>query len=189
MGSIAAIPYWHVNVPMTERTMDCPEFLRGMQGKDLRVVSTPDSDYEIQTWDEVCNIVSTNTLERFQRVPSQLRRYKAFSYKLAKRYGTIADFVLTERLKWTEPVVARGAPFQYADDYKILYNDWPYGLDSRIIHLVVWTKFELKAGSVGGDLTGKARDEIESFVTKTFRSKMPQGHVRLSCFACIASEL
>lgn len=169
--------------------MDCPEFLRGMQGKDLRVVSTPDSDYEIQTWDEVCDIVSTNTLERFQRVPSQLRRYKAFSYKLAKKYGTIADFVLTERLKWTEPVVARGAPFQYADDYKILYNDWPYGLDSRIIHLVVWTKFELKAGSVGGDLTGKARDEIEAFVTKTFRNKMPQGHVRLHCFACVASEL
>lgn len=178
MGSIGIIPYWHVNVPLTERTLECPDFLRGMQGKDLRVVSTPDSDYEIMTWAEVSQLVNSNQLVHFQRVPSQLRRYKAFGHRVSAKYGSVANFVLLERLRWTEPVVPRGEPFQYKDDYKVLYNDWPYGLDSRIIHLVVWTKFELKAKSTGGDLTDKARGEIENYVTQTFRSHMPDGHVR-----------
>ena len=27
---------------------------------------------------------------------------------------------------------------------RILYNDWPYGLVDGIVHLVVWTKFDLE---------------------------------------------
>lgn len=177
MGSLDVIPFWHVNVPERERTPECPEFLRGLNPKDLRGVSTPDSDYEILPWQDVSQIVTTNKLERFQRVPSQLRRYKKFTYLTAQRHGTIADFVLNERLRWTAPIRPRGKPFQYEDDYKVLFNDWPYGLDSRIVHLVVWTKFELVANNTTGDLTDKARAEIEEYVTKTFRSKMPQGHV------------
>ena len=26
---------------------------------------------------------------------------------------------------------------------KIIYNDWPYGIDKSIVHLCVWTKFPL----------------------------------------------
>lgn len=29
------------------------------------------------------------------------------------------------------------------DDIKIIYNDWPYGIDKSIVHLCVWTKFPL----------------------------------------------
>jgi hypothetical protein len=59
------------------------------------------------------------------------------------------------------------------DDYKILLNDWPYGIDARIVHLVVWTKFELPSQPVtredpDGDLTSEIRKQIESFVEKTF---------------------
>lgn len=61
------------------------------------------------------------------------------------------------------------------EDIKILRNDWPYGIDSRIIHLVVWTKFELQAGPVSssnptGDLTPEARKQINDYVNKTFVS-------------------
>lgn len=28
-------------------------------------------------------------------------------------------------------------------DIKIIYNDWPYGIDKSIVHLCVWTKFPL----------------------------------------------
>ncbi len=162
--------------------------LRGLNPKDLRGVSTPDSDYKILTWNEVSDIVNSNNLAIFQRVPSQLRRYKAFTYQLAKQHGTVANFILNERLRWTAPVTPRGNPFQYPEDIKILYNDWPYGLDSRIIHLVIWTKFELKAHGTG-DLTDVARSEIESFVTKTFRSKLPAGNVRtFGSFLCNREE-
>ncbi len=29
------------------------------------------------------------------------------------------------------------------EDIKIIYNDWPYGIDKSIVHLCVWTKFPL----------------------------------------------
>jgi hypothetical protein len=59
------------------------------------------------------------------------------------------------------------------DDYKILYNDWPYGIDQRVVHLIVWTKFQLPAGRVSatnpnGDLTPEARAQINHFVDETF---------------------
>lgn len=181
MGSLGIAPFWHVNVPEHERTPECPGYLRGLNPKDLRGISTPDSDYKILTWAEVSDIVNSNNLALFQRIPSQLRRYKAFTYQLAKQHGTVANFILNERLRWTAPVTPRGKPFEYPEDVKILYNDWPYGLDSRIIHLVIWTKFELKAQGTG-DLTDDARAEIEAFVTQMFRSKMPDGHVRIGFF-------
>lgn len=177
MAALTITPYWNINVPVSEHTLECPDFLVGVQGKDLRTVSTPDSDYHIQTWDEVVDLISSNNLKSFQRIPSQLRRYKAFQHQRAQKYGSIANYVLEERLQWKLPIEVRGKPFQYEEDYKILYNDWPYGLDSRIVHLVVWTKFELKAVCQGGDMTDQTRAEIDAFIDKTFRSRMPPGTV------------
>ena len=45
------------------------------------------------------------------------------------------------------------------DDIKIIYNDWPYGIDKSIVHLCVWTKFPLDVdeGDANGDLTPEMR--------------------------------
>ena len=59
------------------------------------------------------------------------------------------------------------------DDIKILYNDWPYGIDKKIIHLVVWTKFDLEEDPVTGDLTLKARKEISDYVNIIFCKRVP----------------
>ncbi|KND94733.1 N-acetylglucosamine-induced protein 1 [Tolypocladium ophioglossoides CBS 100239] len=177
MGSLEVIPYWHYNVPDKEKTAECPAFLLNLNDKDRRVVGSPDAAYTLRTWPEVCNIIASNRLDVFQRVPSQLRRYKAYSHRLARQYGSVADFVVRERLRWPEPIRARGEPFQYADDVKITHNDWPYGLDARIVHLVVWTKFELKADPATGDLTERARAEIDAFMSTTFRSRIPPSQV------------
>ena len=59
-----------------------------------------------------------------------------------------------------------------ADDIKILYNDWPYGIDPKIVHLVVWTKFELEEDPVTGDSTPEMRKLIDEYVMKTFRAKL-----------------
>lgn len=58
----------------------------------------------------------------------------------------------------------------FADDYVILYNDWPYGVDERIVHLVVWTKFELPVDSDSqiGDMTAETREMVDRFVGQTF---------------------
>ena len=54
------------------------------------------------------------------------------------------------------------------DDIKILLNDWPYGIDTRIVHLVVWVKFQLEEDAITGDLTDSARQQIDSYVNQTF---------------------
>lgn len=171
------IPYWHVNVPESQREAECPKYLRNLCAKDLAIVATPDSHYHILTWDETREVVRQNKLHTFQRVPSELRRYKAYTANLVKTYGSVANFIFGERLKWEPPVKPRGGPFEFADDYKILLNDWPYGIDPRIVHIVVWTKFEMKDDPATGDLTDEGRREIDDFVTKTFRSHVPADRV------------
>ena len=64
-----------------------------------------------------------------------------------------------------------------SDDIKILYNDWPYGVDEKIVHLVVWTKFDLEDDPATDDLTPKARKEIDDFVDRTFCSRVSRENV------------
>ena len=61
---------------------------------------------------------------------------------------------------------------------KILLNDWPYGVDPRITHLVVWTKFGFEEDPNTGDLTPQARKGIETFVTATFCTHVDRANVR-----------
>lgn len=58
--------------------------------------------------------------------------------------------------------------FSNPQDVKILQNDWPYGIDERIVHLVVWTKFPLEDDPVTGDLMPAVRKEVDAFVKRTF---------------------
>ncbi|KJZ78308.1 hypothetical protein HIM_02346 [Hirsutella minnesotensis 3608] len=177
MGSLDTVAYWHYNVPEDKKTAECPPFLACISDKDRRIIGSPDDAFTLLSWDRVCELVTTNRLDLFERVPSHLRRYKAFTHALAKRYGSVADFILRERLQWSQPVVPKGAPFRHDSDWKIIHNDWPYGLDRRIVHLVVWTKFELEENGATGDLTDDARAEIDSFVSRTFRSRLQPSQV------------
>ena len=170
------LPFWQVNVAEHLRTPDCPDFLRNVDDHDRDIISTPDSDYEIDSWPVVQHKVAQNRLELFQRVPSELRRYLAFTWKLKQDYGSVMTFILTQRLNWTLPITPRGQPFELDDDTKVLRNDWPYGIDKRIVHLVVWTKFALEEDPATGDLTDAARAEIDAYVRRTF-SRMPLDHV------------
>ena len=78
-------------------------------------------------------------------------------------------FVLRTRLHWDSVIPSSTIPFGDPTDVKILYNDWPYGVDPRIVHLVVWTKFNLEDESETDDLTPAARQAIDTYVDKTFR--------------------
>jgi hypothetical protein len=177
MGSLGDMPYWHVNIPEAERTEECPEFLRNLSPKDVGIISTPDDKYHVLTWPEVRAIVAENRLGDFQRLPTELRGYLAYTWKLKQDYGSVMNFVLNERLGWTVPTVPKGAPFECDDDTKILWNDWPYGLDKRILHLVVWTKFDLEEDPVTTDLTYAARQLIDGYVREKFGSQVPSENV------------
>ncbi len=73
--------------------------------------------------------------------------------------------------------MAESSPFENNSDIKILFNDWPYGVDSDIVHLVFWTKFELPDDPVTGELTPQTRQQIDNYVIKTFHSHVSEENV------------
>lgn len=173
MGSLAeasTLPYWQVNVPPEEREDECPPYLLSAQGKDAEILGTPDSEYQRMSWPELQGHIAKNRLDIFQRTPIELRRYFAFNYKIKMKYGSVMNFVLGEKLHWKHPIVADGKPFEKDSDLSVKRNDWPYGIDERISHLVVWTKFPLEEDpKMGRDLTDRQRKQIDDYVEKTFR--------------------
>ncbi|KAI5367208.1 hypothetical protein Slin14017_G022440 [Septoria linicola] len=166
--------FWNVNVPASQHTDNCPPYLQYAleNAKDRGILSTPDAQYLRQSWSDVCSFVEENRLDLFQRVPSELRLYREYCSKLVQTHGSVMDFVVKERLGWTN-LNPSGIPFTNPDDYKILYNDWPYGVDERIVHLVVWTKFPLPPDPTSdiGDLSPEVRLMIQDFVDTTFGRK------------------
>ncbi|KAK4168520.1 hypothetical protein QBC43DRAFT_341229 [Cladorrhinum sp. PSN259] len=176
-----SLPYWQINIPLHLRTPECPEFLRNINDKDRGIISTPDSEYTIDSWSVVQSKVAQNRLELFQRIPSELRRYLEFTWKLKQEYGSVMKFILSQRLDWELPITPKGqTPFDpetEREDIKVLRNDWPYGIDPRIVHLVVWTKFELRDDPQTGDLTDEARGEIDDWVESKFGERVGRENV------------
>lgn len=74
--------------------------------------------------------------------------------------------------------------FESKENYKILRNDWPYGVEAGIEHLVIWTKFSL-GGEEQGEDTGRAA--IERFMEGTFYGRIPREDV--SCSTSVGSGL
>ncbi|KAE9968904.1 hypothetical protein EG328_007170 [Venturia inaequalis] len=165
------ILWWNFNIPSYQQTLKCPDSLVHLSDKDRRLIGSWDSDYDRLTWDEVKEIIAANRIDEFQRVPSDLRRYRQYIYNLQNTHGSVLKYIQNNLLRWPT-LDPKGPPFTCPTDVKILYNDWPYGLDERIIHLVVWTKFELEEDERTGDLTDAARNQIQDYVDHTFGSRM-----------------
>ena len=98
-------------------------------------------------------------------------------------YGSITNYLCKERLRWTPlpsstpstgPIFAckSNVPFADPNDFLILRNDWPYGLETDITHLVVWLKNRIPTESATGDLTAESRSVVEEFVQKAFVSRL-----------------
>lgn len=106
------------------------------------------------------------------------------------------NFVVKKRLQWIDLTPTNARPFSdpctgdvllnlmfstdkyFSADMKIIYNDWPYGIDEKIVHLVVWTKFDLEDDPATDDLTPRMREEINQFVDETFCKRVPAHNVR-----------
>lgn len=178
--------YWNVNIPNEEHTVDCPDFLRGVDASDQRILSTLDSDHHPISWSKVKEIIHDGRIGDFKRKPSHLRRYFAFLWDVKNEHGSVMNFVLAHRLGWAVPIVAHGLPFTDPSDIKILYNDWPYGLESGIVHLVVWTKFELPDDPNTGELAMETTGLIDKYVAATFCSNTPTDQVCSFLRACLS---
>ena len=130
-------------------------------------------------------MAARNDLAILKRKPSDLIRYKDWTNETKAAYGSITNFVLQERLHWTPLPVSSAEPetgplfitesdvaFSSENDYKILYNDWPYGMAPGITHLVVWSKTRIPVEGAEGHLTVESREIIDRFVRRVFMDRL-----------------
>lgn len=124
--------------PPSEET---PEELRNISAKDRGILMSP--LHFTFPWSEVRDHIRKKQFEQLRRTPTDLRRYLRFCWLIKQEHGTMINYIAKERLKWELPIKQLHFPFTKPEDIKILRNDWPYDIDKNIVHLVVWTKFEL----------------------------------------------
>lgn len=128
-------------------------------------------------------ITEAGDISTLPRAPSMLRGYIAWSQKTIAEYGSLETFLLRKRLCWQSPdgssrpsypriQIKNPIPFGDRSDYKILYNDWPYGFTPDITHLVVWLKTPLTICKEYGEMTADSRALVTKFVEKTFFQRM-----------------
>ncbi|DAA79381.1 TPA_exp: Uncharacterized protein A8136_0154 [Trichophyton benhamiae CBS 112371] len=131
------------------------------------------------------------------RAPSDLRNYILWIRETRNNNDSVIEFLLRERLLWKKKAQAEqaedsnntqsstglafeyqdGTPFAHPADYKILRNDWPYGLEHNIVHLVVWLKTRIPVEEDGqGGPTAESRKLIEDFVDRTFTKRIVERH-------------
>lgn len=110
------------------------------------------------------------------RKPSQLRNYLQDKEKIKQQYGGFQQFILEEKLRWiandSGKIEAANPVFlANSSDVKILLNDYPYGLENGIVHLVVWSKTIIPENG-RGELSDEARKTIKSYIKSTFEDKL-----------------
>ncbi|KAK9462788.1 uncharacterized protein V1516DRAFT_671123 [Lipomyces oligophaga] len=145
-------------------------------GNDYINASRNDSEFVKFSWSRLVEIIGQNQLQLLGRLPSDLRKYLVWKSKIIKQYGSVVNFMFQDRLHWgpeKELAVPKGINlFEYRSDYKILMNDFPYGFEDGIIHIVVWTKIMIPKLADAADLTEIAREQLQRFVECTFQDPL-----------------
>ncbi|QSZ31248.1 hypothetical protein DSL72_000811 [Monilinia vaccinii-corymbosi] len=60
---------------------------------------------------------------------------------------------------------------------RVLLNDWPYAIDEKIVHLVVWTKFALEDDPETGETREDVKRDIETWVEMRFGERCGRDNV------------
>ena len=66
-------------------------------------------------------------------------------------------------------------PFENPSDYRVLVNDWPYGMSDNMRHIVVWTRTTIATDDNVGDMTPESRQVVTDFVKRYFIDKLGPG--------------
>ncbi|KAG6005063.1 hypothetical protein E4U21_000519 [Claviceps maximensis] len=146
---------------------------------DKWVLSQTDDEFIKHDWQDLKHIIETNQLSVLKRSPSDLRRYMSWTAETKAQYGSMTHYLLVNRLpvSWGQPPFTPEShiPFDKTSDYKVLLNDWPYGLERNITHLVVWTRTPIPTEDEKGDMTKESRALVADFVTRYFVDSLGDG--------------
>lgn len=92
-------------------------------------------------------------------------------------YGSMSKYILANRLpkSWGQPPFQPQStiPFEDPSDYAVLLNDWPYGMEPGITHIVVWSRTLIAVDQDKGDMTPESRRQIQDFVKRYFEDALP----------------
>ncbi|RMJ29059.1 hypothetical protein PHISP_00002 [Aspergillus sp. HF37] len=165
---------------------------------DRHILSLSDDQFQPHSWADLRAIIAREDLGALIRRPSDLKRYIAWTSVIKAEYGSITNYVCSQRLGWDQPSgngngngSANGTgptiptptttssyknpiPFADPEDYRILRNDWPYGMDPGISHLVIWLRTPVAATEDEGRMTDDSRELIQKFVDKTFVARLAE---------------
>ncbi|KYK61777.1 hypothetical protein DCS_02921 [Drechmeria coniospora] len=146
---------------------------------DRLVLSQTDEEFKKHDWQELRQIIGRNDLSALKRKPSDLQRYMKWTAEKTTQHGSITNFILANRLPktWGSPpfVPASLTPLEDGTDYKALLNDWPYGLQEDITHIVVWSRTPIPTDAQTGDLTDESRAQVAEFVKRYFVEALGEG--------------
>ncbi|KJZ77038.1 hypothetical protein HIM_03359 [Hirsutella minnesotensis 3608] len=146
---------------------------------DKWVLSQTDDEFKKHDWANLQHIIETNQLSVLKRKPSDLRRYMKWTSEIKAEYGSMTQYILANRLPkaWGRPPFAPEShvPFEKPADYAVLINDWPYGLEPGIVHIVVWSRTLIPTDSESGDLTPESRALVQDFVKRYFVDALGPG--------------
>lgn len=79
------------------------------------------------------------------------------------------NFIFLQCFGWEYFIIFKGDElFECEEDVKIFWNDWLYGIDGKIVYLVVWVKFEFEVEGEKGDLMEKEIKVVGEWVRKKF---------------------
>jgi hypothetical protein len=146
---------------------------------DWHQLSLPDAKFTPHSWSNLHHLIATDQLDELKRWPSALKAYLAWTAHVKVKYGSVMAYLLHQRLFWNPDKDDTGAlkfdvhnttPFANSEDYKILRNDWPYGFESGIRHIVVWLKHRLPVDAEGA-LNEEGKSLVRQFVKSEFRKK------------------
>lgn len=95
------------------------------------------------------------------------------------QYGSMTQYILANRLpkSWGQPPFTPESrvPFESPADYRALINDWPYGIEPEVTHMVVWSRTQIPTDPETGDLTPQSRVLVQNFVKRYFVDALGPG--------------
>ncbi|KAI5459936.1 hypothetical protein BGZ63DRAFT_415377 [Mariannaea sp. PMI_226] len=146
---------------------------------DKWILSQTDEEFRCHDWEDLKNVIENNDLSVLKRKPSDLRRYMKWTAETKAQYGSMTNYLLTHRLPqaWGTPPFTPASliPFEDTSDFKVLINDWPYGLEPGIRHIVVWLRTPIPTDAKTGDMVPESRALCEDFVKKYFVDSLGPG--------------
>ncbi|KAE8353683.1 hypothetical protein BDV28DRAFT_156842 [Aspergillus coremiiformis] len=167
------------------RIIDIEELIRNppfeLSKADKEILTTAEEDFVPHTWEDLQATIAGGDTSQLKRTPGDLRNYILWTREIQAAFGSATNFVVQNRLHWKPEAnnaeirfpCRHSTPFADQSDYRILRNDWPYGMSPGMVHLVIWLKMSIPLNE-DGDPTAESRRRIEEFLERTFAMHMSE---------------